>query len=56
MVAIDLFLLSPATQARGEGLWRRLETRRTIIQYKTLSDLKKFDRQIDYSPGPSPTK
>ncbi|MBW1910129.1 MAG: hypothetical protein JRJ11_11405 [Deltaproteobacteria bacterium] len=53
MVAIDLFLLSPATQARGEGLWRRLETRRTIIQYKTLSDLKKFDRQIDYSPGVS---
>ena len=53
MVAIDLFLLDPATQARGEGLWRRLETRRTIIQYKTLRDLKKFDRQIDYSPGGS---
>jgi len=51
--AIQLLLPDPVAQARGEGLWRRLETKHTIIQYKTRKDLEKFDRKIDYSAGRS---
>lgn len=32
-------------------LWRRIETRHTVIQYESLKDIKKFDGKIDYSPG-----
>lgn len=52
-VAVELLLPARAARARGEGLWRRLETRHTIIQYKIRRDLEEFDRQIDYSPGRS---
>jgi len=51
--AAEILLPGQIASARGEGLWRRLETRRTIIQYKTRKDLEKFDRRIDYSPGRS---
>jgi hypothetical protein len=36
---------------QGETSWQRLETKHTIVQYETLKDLKKFDRNIDYSSG-----
>ena len=35
----------------GLGSWKHIETRRTIIKYKQLEDIKKLDRNIDYSPG-----
>ena len=34
----------------GKDAWQNFETRYTIIQYKTLEDLKKFNGRIDYSP------
>lgn len=31
--------------------WQRIESSHAIIQYKTLKDLKKFNDNIEYSPG-----
>ncbi len=39
---------SLGSQPRSQ--WQRIETKRTIIQYKSLEDLKDFDNNIDYSP------
>lgn len=30
--------------------WQRYETKYIIIQYKSIKDIKKFDRAIDFSP------
>ena len=38
-------------QTTSEAAWQVLETKYTIIRYKTWEDLKKFNRQVDYSPG-----
>lgn len=52
---INLVLWSSYGTAHGKLFsktpWQRLETRYTIIQYKTLEDLKRLDGKIDYSPG-----
>lgn len=33
-----------------QSQWQRLETKYSIIQYKSIKDIKKFDRSIDFSP------
>jgi len=33
-----------------EASWQHVKTRYTVIQYQTLKDLSKFNRQVDFSP------
>lgn len=39
------------TKISPQSSWNHIETRHTIIQYKTIPDLKKFDHKIDYATG-----
>ena len=52
-ICFSLFTLCGAV--RGDtserSPWQRLETKHTIIKYMTFEDLRKFDSNIDYSPG-----
>ena len=44
------------TEPIKKPLWQRLETRHTIIQYKNLKDLEKFEDKIDYTGDESGLK
>ncbi len=35
----------------SKSLWKRIETKYTIVLYETIEDMKKFDGKIDYSTG-----
>ena len=51
---IDFFILQKKkaeTNAEQGFSWNRLDTRYTVVQYKDLEELKKFDRKIDFSPS-----
>jgi len=52
-----LFLFFPfrteLVEAADDITWQSIVTKHTIIRYQTLEDLKRFDRDIDYSPGRS---
>jgi len=48
------FLLFPAIAWPGDspsGPWRTLETKYTVIRYRTTEELTKFEGKVDYSPG-----
>ena len=46
-----LFLCIAEVRATDAILWKSLETRHTIIHYQSMSDLKRFNDKVDYSPG-----
>ena len=52
-----LFLFSPfrteLAEAADDIAWQIIATKYTEIHYQTLDDLKIFDQDIDYFPGPS---
>jgi hypothetical protein len=52
-IYFSLFTLCGAVQGdtSEKSPWQRHETKHTIIKYMTLEDLRKFDSNIDYSPG-----
>ena len=52
-ICFSLFTLCGAVQGdtSDRSPWQQLETKHTIIKYMTLEDLRKFDSNIDYSPG-----
>lgn len=39
-----------AAEVNQEG-WRTLETRHTVIRYRSFEDLKRFSQRINFSPG-----
>jgi hypothetical protein len=39
------------SEAPGKSSWKKIETRYTIIMFKSAKDLKNFDKKIDYSPS-----
>ena len=55
LIYLGLFLLWPYGVVRGEpstnDIWQSLETKHTLIRYQSWEDLKKFNRNVDYSPG-----
>lgn len=54
IVCLNLFL--PASdgmtseEVLDSGLWKQIESKHVIIQYKRFEDLLRFDENIDYSP------
>ena len=52
-IYFSLFTLCGVVQGdtSDRSQWKRLETKHTIIKYMTFEDLRKFDSNIDYSPG-----
>lgn len=38
-------------QTSADPAWQVLESRHTRIRYRSLDDLRKFDRSVDYAPG-----
>ncbi|MFC1859694.1 hypothetical protein ACFL9U_16945 [Thermodesulfobacteriota bacterium] len=47
MVQFSILLL----YAQDEDQWQQLETKHTILHYKSFADLKKFSAKINFSPG-----
>ena len=60
LMLINISMWYPQGTAHGEALskvsWQRIETRRAIVHYASLKDIKRFDSKIDYSPGKAGTK
>ena len=45
------FLVLCPWEVLGQTQWQQYETKHVIIQYHSISDLKKFDRSIDFGDG-----
>jgi hypothetical protein len=39
------------SETAGKSSWKKIETRYTIIMFKSAKDLHRFDKKIDYSPN-----
>ena len=50
LIVYCLFYSQYVFGEEGAVQWQRLETKFTTIQYKSINDIKKFDRSIDFSP------